>query len=119
MHHAKVLIVEIARGPGGRANQQATFKGAIQLCMQMLTQAQASDPKAVYLAARGWALYMEPARKAEAPRAQQLMVDALTGARSGPDPRRRPGPPPYAGRSAPAAEFPSHACRPSAIPARV
>lgn len=38
----KVLIVEIARGPGGRANQQATFKGAIQLCMQMLTQAQAS-----------------------------------------------------------------------------
>jgi TetR/AcrR family fatty acid metabolism transcriptional regulator len=38
----KVLIVEIARGPGGRVNQQATFTEAIRLCMQMLTQAQAA-----------------------------------------------------------------------------
>jgi TetR/AcrR family fatty acid metabolism transcriptional regulator len=38
----KVLIVEIARGPGGRVNQQTTFTAALQLCMQMLAQAQAS-----------------------------------------------------------------------------
>ena len=36
------------------------------------------DPtKAVYLAAQGWALYADPARKHEAPRALKLMGDAL------------------------------------------
>ncbi len=38
----KVLIVEIARGPGGRVNQQTTFTAALQLCTQMLAQAQAA-----------------------------------------------------------------------------
>jgi TetR/AcrR family fatty acid metabolism transcriptional regulator len=38
----KVLIVEIARSPGGRVNRQTAFTDAIQLCTQMLTQAQAS-----------------------------------------------------------------------------
>lgn len=38
----KVLIVEIARSPGGRVNRQTTFTDAIQLCMRMLTQAQAA-----------------------------------------------------------------------------
>jgi TetR/AcrR family fatty acid metabolism transcriptional regulator len=38
----KVLIVEIARGPGGRVNQQTTFTAALQLCTQMLSQAQAA-----------------------------------------------------------------------------
>lgn len=38
----KVLIVEIARSPGGRVNRQTTFSEAIQLCMQMLTRAQAT-----------------------------------------------------------------------------
>jgi TetR/AcrR family fatty acid metabolism transcriptional regulator len=35
-----VLIVEIARSPGGRVNRQTAFADAIQLCTQMLTQAQ-------------------------------------------------------------------------------
>ncbi len=38
----KVLIVEIARSPGGRVNRQTTFSDAIQLCMRMFTVAQAS-----------------------------------------------------------------------------
>jgi TetR/AcrR family fatty acid metabolism transcriptional regulator len=36
----KVLIVEIARSPGGRVNRQTAFTEAIQLCTQMLTKAQ-------------------------------------------------------------------------------
>ena len=36
----KVIIVEIARSPGGRVNRQTAFTEAIQLCTQMLTQAQ-------------------------------------------------------------------------------
>ena len=35
------------------------------------------DAKAEYLAARGWALYMDPQRKSESARARQMMVDAL------------------------------------------
>jgi curved DNA-binding protein CbpA len=35
------------------------------------------DPKAVHLAAAAWALYMDPARKNDAPRARQMMADAL------------------------------------------
>jgi TetR/AcrR family fatty acid metabolism transcriptional regulator len=38
----KVLIVEIARSPGGRVNRQTAFTDAIQLCTQMLTRAQAA-----------------------------------------------------------------------------
>ena len=37
----------------------------------------AQDAKALYLAAQGWCLYMDPTRKAEAPRATKLMTDAL------------------------------------------
>ena len=35
------------------------------------------DGKAEYLAARGWAIYMDPTRRGDVPRAKQLMVDAL------------------------------------------
>jgi tetratricopeptide (TPR) repeat protein len=35
------------------------------------------DPKGLYLAARAWAIYMDPQRKAEVPKAKQLMVEAL------------------------------------------
>jgi TetR/AcrR family fatty acid metabolism transcriptional regulator len=38
----KVLIVEIARSPGGRVNRQTTFMDAIQLCSEMLSKAQAA-----------------------------------------------------------------------------
>ncbi|MBN1209311.1 MAG: TetR/AcrR family transcriptional regulator [Myxococcaceae bacterium] len=48
----KVLIVEIARSPGGRVNRQTAFMDAIQLCEEMLSRAQAAgelrpevDPK--------------------------------------------------------------------------
>ncbi len=48
----KVLIVEIARSPGGRVNRQTAFTDALQLCEQMLSRAQAAgelrpevDPK--------------------------------------------------------------------------
>jgi tetratricopeptide (TPR) repeat protein len=40
-------------------------------------RAHALDPRPLYLAARGWALYMDPLRKAEAGRAKQMMVDAV------------------------------------------
>jgi curved DNA-binding protein CbpA len=40
-------------------------------------RAYALDPKADYLAARAWALYMDPGRKHEAARARQMLQDAL------------------------------------------
>jgi curved DNA-binding protein CbpA len=36
-----------------------------------------AEPRAVYLAARGWAIYMDPQRKAEVSRAKQMMAEAL------------------------------------------
>jgi TetR/AcrR family fatty acid metabolism transcriptional regulator len=36
----KVLVVEVARSPGGRVNRQSAFTGTIELCVQMLTRAQ-------------------------------------------------------------------------------
>ncbi|ATB27750.1 hypothetical protein MEBOL_001195 [Melittangium boletus DSM 14713] len=36
-----------------------------------------TEPKALYLAARGWAIFMDPQRKAEAGKAKQMMADAL------------------------------------------
>ncbi|HZI04442.1 MAG TPA: J domain-containing protein, partial [Archangium sp.] len=36
-----------------------------------------ADPKAVYLAARAWAIYMDPQRKAEIPKTKQMMAEAL------------------------------------------
>ncbi|MBI3182456.1 MAG: DnaJ domain-containing protein [Myxococcales bacterium] len=40
-------------------------------------KAHALDPSGSSLAAAAWALYMDPARKSEAPRAKQMMADAL------------------------------------------
>nr|WP_044283536.1 DnaJ domain-containing protein [Myxococcus stipitatus] len=40
-------------------------------------RAYALDPKATYLAARGWAIYMDPSRKADMPKAKQMMMDAV------------------------------------------
>ncbi|WP_224247897.1 TetR/AcrR family transcriptional regulator [Hyalangium gracile] len=37
----KVLILEIARSPGGRVNRQTAFLDAIRLCSEMLSRAQA------------------------------------------------------------------------------
>ncbi len=36
----KVLVVEVARSPGGRVNRQSAFTDTIELCVQMLTRAQ-------------------------------------------------------------------------------
>ncbi|WP_052517690.1 J domain-containing protein [Archangium violaceum] len=36
-----------------------------------------AEPKAVYLAARAWAIYMDPQRKAEIPKTKQMMAEAL------------------------------------------
>lgn len=36
-----------------------------------------NEPRAVFLAARAWAIYMDPQRKAEATRAKQMMTEAL------------------------------------------
>jgi curved DNA-binding protein CbpA len=36
-----------------------------------------AEPRAVYLAARAWAIYMDPQRKADIPKAKQLMAEAL------------------------------------------
>ncbi len=38
----KVLVVEVARSPVGRMNQQSAFTNTIELCVQMLTRAQAA-----------------------------------------------------------------------------
>src|SRR5215472_2364263 len=35
------------------------------------------DPKATYLAAEAWAVYMDPSRRDQAPRAKQIMADAV------------------------------------------
>ena len=40
-------------------------------------RAHAMDAKALYLAARAWAIYMDPARKADMPKAKQMMADAV------------------------------------------
>ncbi|RJS27601.1 molecular chaperone DnaJ [Corallococcus sp. H22C18031201] len=40
-------------------------------------RAYAQDPRPVYLAARAWAIYMDPSRKADMPKAKQLMADAV------------------------------------------
>ncbi|NPC86588.1 DnaJ domain-containing protein, partial [Pyxidicoccus fallax] len=40
-------------------------------------RAYSMDPKPLYLAARAWAIYMDPARKADVPKAKQLMADAV------------------------------------------
>jgi curved DNA-binding protein CbpA len=36
-----------------------------------------AEPKAVYLAASAWAIYMDPQRKADVPKAKQMMAEAL------------------------------------------
>ncbi|RKH06578.1 tetratricopeptide repeat protein, partial [Corallococcus sp. CA053C] len=40
-------------------------------------RAHALEPKPLYLAARAWAVYMDPSRKADMPRAKQWMADAV------------------------------------------
>lgn len=40
-------------------------------------RAYSADPKALYLAACAWAIYMDPQRKAEVPKAKQMMAEAL------------------------------------------
>ncbi|MFP2912631.1 J domain-containing protein [Pyxidicoccus sp. 3LFB2] len=40
-------------------------------------RAHSIDPKPMYLAARAWAIYMDPARKAEMAKAKQMMADAV------------------------------------------
>jgi curved DNA-binding protein CbpA len=40
-------------------------------------RAHALDPKALFLAARAWAIYMDPARKADMAKAKQMMADAV------------------------------------------
>ncbi|WXH27234.1 Chaperone protein DnaJ [Myxococcus stipitatus] len=40
-------------------------------------RAHALDPKSTYLAARAWAIYMDPARKVDMPKAKQMMLDAV------------------------------------------
>jgi curved DNA-binding protein CbpA len=40
-------------------------------------RAYSAEPKAVYLAARAWAIYMDPQRKADIPKTKQMMAEAL------------------------------------------
>jgi curved DNA-binding protein CbpA len=44
---------------------------------QEYEKAQTIAPQPVYLAARAWAIYMDPARKSEAAQAKQMILDAL------------------------------------------
>ncbi len=55
-------------------------------------RAYALEPKALYQAALAWTLYMDPQRKAEIPKAKQMMADAIkadASVRPGPLPARR------------------------------
>ncbi len=81
--------VQAPVGPGGARNSvdaaaEAFKKGELHFRKREFALADAEfaralglDKKAVYLAARGWAIFMDPNRKAEAPQAKQLMQDAL------------------------------------------
>jgi curved DNA-binding protein CbpA len=44
---------------------------------EMYARAHELKPSAVYLAGRAWAIYMDPGRKTEIPRAKRLMAEAL------------------------------------------
>jgi len=45
--------------------------------IEQYERAFAIEPRPVYLAARAWAIYMDPQRKADAPMAKQMMTEAL------------------------------------------
>ncbi|HVE83953.1 MAG TPA: J domain-containing protein, partial [Myxococcales bacterium] len=76
------------QGPGARAASDAADiykKGEVlfkkrdfSAAEEQYDRAYALDPRATYLAAKAWAIYMDPARKAEGARAKQLMNDAVT-----------------------------------------
>jgi len=71
--------------PGGGQDPEELFKmGEVFFrkrdfvaAAEHFEQAFQTEPKALYLAARGWAIYMDPQRKAEAGKAKQMMADAL------------------------------------------
>jgi curved DNA-binding protein CbpA len=44
---------------------------------ELYTRAHELKPAANYLAGRAWAIYMDPGRKSEVPRAKQMIADAL------------------------------------------
>jgi curved DNA-binding protein CbpA len=52
-------------------------KREFQKAEEHYVRAYGLDPKADYLAARAWAVYMDPGRKHEAARARQMLEDAL------------------------------------------
>jgi curved DNA-binding protein CbpA len=76
-----------ASGPGARAATEAADiykKGEIffkkrdfAAAEEQYDRAYALDPRATYLAAKAWAIYMDPARKPEGARAKQMMNDAV------------------------------------------
>ena len=59
------------------AGELAMRKRAYPEAEAQFARAYAADPRPATLAAQAWAIYMDPARKADAPRARGMMVDAL------------------------------------------
>jgi len=52
-------------------------KKEFEAAEQQYQRANQLDPKPIYRVAEAWAIYLDPARKSEAGRAKQMMVDAL------------------------------------------
>lgn len=75
---------EIAIAAGGLEPEELYRKGEASLkrrdlrtAEQCFEAAHAKSPKAVYLAAQAWAIYLDANRKDDAPRAKRMILDAL------------------------------------------
>ncbi len=88
VRRAEHAATHVRSGPG-RANDPAAASEALvagEMAMRRREYAQAeaffreaheADPRPATLAAEAWAIYMDPSRRSEAPRARAMMVDAL------------------------------------------
>jgi len=83
--HARVHAASGAvAAPDPTAASEALVAGELAMRKRTYSEAEAhfarayaADPRPATLAALAWAIYMDPARKAEGPRARAMMVDAL------------------------------------------
>ena len=83
--HARVHAAsEAAAAPDPTAASEALVAGELAMRKRTYPEAEAhfarayaADPRPATLAAQAWAIYMDPARKADGPRARAMMVDAL------------------------------------------
>jgi tetratricopeptide (TPR) repeat protein len=83
--HARVHAgAAAATAPDPTAASEALVAGELAMRKRTYPEAEAhfarayaADPRPATLAAQAWAIYMDPARKADGPRARAMMVEAL------------------------------------------